>query len=212
MDVFKLEDSACAALPSVTSSTASPPDHLNGKLTSDSLGYSNDSYGISFYETNIKKEFDDGKQICIYDQTTLPGELAYSTKNHDFGVLPPYTGTDSQPTTLLNPLSRNGGVALNVSGNGNGSPPALATSPPLVTSNGPLGSGSRSSAVTLMYEQKRELPESSSSPSLTHKNKPSNGRKNGTSNSVQGMSRSKQLDTKHAKQGESSFPVYLCKK
>ncbi|RWS17566.1 ecdysone-induced protein 78C-like protein [Dinothrombium tinctorium] len=171
MDVFKLEEATCAVLPaSVTSSTSSPPN--------DSIGFEASSDFI-FYDSSIKKEYcEESKQSCLYSPSApLPSDSGFSNKTGDYN-LPPYPGSDSQqPTSLLTPVNRNGGLA-----HSNSSPPTIP-SPPLVTSNGLPGSGSQSSTpVTLIYETKRELPESSSSP--THKYKPHNGRSKSSANAA----------------------------
>jgi len=91
MDVFKLDDSACAVVLPATSSTASSPD---GKISSDSLSF--DSHSDFFYDTpSIKKEFeDDPKQSsCFYEPVGPMTADAVYTK--DFG-LPAYPGADSQ--------------------------------------------------------------------------------------------------------------------
>jgi len=147
MDVFKLDDGSCGVLPPVTSSTSSPDSGV--KLGAEI--FEND-FSLSFYDP-IKKEYDE--KSCIYDPNTVPDGV-YAAK--EYGPLPPYPGT--QPRALITPLNRNPM---------NGSPPALATSPPLVTSNAmQTGSatartnGQTPTPVTVIYDTKRELPESSS--------------------------------------------------
>jgi len=88
MDVFKLDDSACAVILPATSSTASSPD---GKISSDSLSF--DSHSDFFYDNSIKKEFDDDPKQCFYEPVAPMTADAVYTK--DYG-LPAYTGNDSQ--------------------------------------------------------------------------------------------------------------------
>jgi len=139
-------------------------------------------------------------QSCLYDPATpIPADAVYSTK--DYGALPPYPGTESGPTTTL--LTRTGL-------NGNGSPPALATSPPLVTSNTLQGPAS---SVTIIYESsKRELPESSSSTNPKGSNKTSNGRnKNGASNGNQDPTNSFAAADSNSNTPSKSFvPCKVC--
>ena len=157
MDVFKLDDGSCGVLPPVTSSTSSPDSGV--KLGAEI--FDND-FSLSFYDP-IKKEYDE--KPCIYDPNTVP-DAVYTAK--EYGPLPPYPGTESQ--ALITPLNRNPM---------NGSPPALATSPPLVTSNA-MQTGSATARtngqtpVTLLYETKREIAESSSPPHKTGKSRNKN--------------------------------------
>lgn len=164
MDVFKLDDPSCTVLqPPVTSSTSSPDSGV--KLSTEI--FDND-FSLSFYDPT-KKEYDE--KPCLYDPNSVP-DAVYSAK--EYGPLPPYPGTESQ--ALITPLNRNPM---------SGSPPALAISPPLVTSNGMQQQGSATARtngpppVTIIYETKRELAESSSPP---HKSKS----RNKNANNIQG--------------------------
>jgi hypothetical protein len=169
MDVFKLEDASCLLQAPVSSSTASPPDHLNRKSLSSPDAFSFESspdFGLSFYESTIKKEYpDEGKSNCIYSPPAiLSGDLPFSSK--EFGLSSSYSNHESKSSIYSSKSS----CSL-ISSNESSSP---LDSPPLVSSNGLSSLGSNRSPPNSVFYEK---PESSSSVSNQSKTKLTNGRK-----------------------------------